>query len=87
MHISTAYCNSDKKIVDERLYPPHGDWKRDIQIATEMDSQQLNIITKKFTSFQPNTYTYTKSLAEHVVNDMCAGRVPTVILRPSIGKC
>jgi Male sterility protein. len=33
----------------------------------------------------PNTYIFTKSMAEHVVKDLC-GDIPTVIFRPSIGE-
>ena len=34
----------------------------------------------------PNTYTFSKSLAEHVVKDLGEG-LPVVIFRPSIGEC
>lgn len=33
----------------------------------------------------PNTYTFTKALAEQVVNDF-KNKIPVVIYRPSIGK-
>lgn len=33
----------------------------------------------------PNTYTFTKQLAEHVVSENM-GKLPVVIVRPSIGK-
>lgn len=33
----------------------------------------------------PNTYTFTKRLAEQVVNDY-VGTIPAVIFRPSIGE-
>ncbi|KAJ8973655.1 hypothetical protein NQ317_002929 [Molorchus minor] len=26
MHISTTYCNTDKQVVEEKIYPPHADW-------------------------------------------------------------
>jgi len=34
----------------------------------------------------PNTYTFSKSLAEHVVKDL-GEDLPVVIFRPSIGEC
>jgi len=34
----------------------------------------------------PNTYTFSKSLAEHVVKDL-GEDIPVVIFRPSIGEC
>lgn len=86
VHISTTYCNPDKKVIEEVIYPPHADWRRCIQLAEEEDSYTLDILTQKFISPQPNTYTFTKQLAEHVVKDLCEGKIPTIIYRPSIGK-
>lgn len=39
----------------------------------------------RYSSFQPNTYTFTKSLAEHVANDY-KDQLPILIYRPSIGR-
>lgn len=86
MHVSTIYCNSDKREIHEILYPPHADWKDLIEVAEKVDSNILNILTPLHINPLPNTYTFTKSLAEHVVNDMTRGEIPTVIFRPSIGK-
>lgn len=84
--MSTTYCNSDKKLVEEKLYPSHGDWKEAIRIAEESDRNMMDILTQKYIHPLPNTYTYAKSLAEHVVNDLCSGKIPAVIVRPSIGR-
>lgn len=85
VHISTTYCNTDRKVIDEVIYPPFADWKKCIQLAEEMDSFTLDTLTQKFISPLPNTYTFTKSLAEHAVKDLCEGKIPTIIYRPSIG--
>lgn len=46
----------------------------------------MNINKKKtFTENKPNTYTYTKSLAEELVQQE-HGKIPTAIVRPSIGE-
>ncbi|XP_060520811.1 uncharacterized protein LOC132698635 [Cylas formicarius] len=84
VHVSTTFCQIDKKIIEEKLYPPHTDWKEAIRLAEECDENVLEILTTKYTSPFPNTYTFTKSLAEHVINDTCVGKIPTVIYRPSI---
>ncbi|XP_048524365.1 fatty acyl-CoA reductase 1-like [Dendroctonus ponderosae] len=85
LHVSTTYCNIDgKKIVDEVLYPQHGDWKEAICAAESMDSHTLNVLTQKFMEPFPNTYTYTKQLAEYCINDMLVGKVPAIICRPSV---
>lgn len=86
IHISTAFSNCDKTIVDEKLYPPNGSWVEAIDLAENADEQILNFMTHKYIHPLPNTYTYTKSLAEHVVADMCTGKIPAAIFRPSIGK-
>lgn len=86
MHVSTTYCNTDKKDVHEIVYPPHADWKKTIEIAENYNDEVLQILTLSYINPLPNTYTFAKSLAEHVVNDMSKGVIPAVIFRPSIGK-
>ncbi len=34
--------------------------------------------------FQPNTYTFTKAMAEKLIDEV-SGELPVVIVRPSIG--
>lgn len=86
IHVSTTYCNTDKKIVEERLYPSHGNWRDAIRLAEEGEQGITDAFTQKYISPLANTYTYAKSLAEHVVVDLCEGKIPTIILRPSVGK-
>lgn len=83
MHVSTTYCNADYKVIEEKIYAPHADWRKSIQIAEQMDSYTLDILTKKYTDFLPNTYVFTKGLAEKVCDDY-KDRVPIVIYRPAI---
>lgn len=84
MHLSTAYCQSDKQVIEERMYPPHADWREAIAIAETGNDHILNVLTQHYMSPLPNTYTFTKSMAEHVINDICVGHIPTIIFRPSI---
>ncbi|XP_012265501.2 putative fatty acyl-CoA reductase CG5065 [Athalia rosae] len=83
LHVSTTYGNTDRPVVDEKLYPPHANWKKTINIAETIDEHTLNSMTAKYLGKLPNTYTFTKQLAEHVINDH-AGVVPGVIFRPSV---
>jgi len=46
----------------------------------------LHIIFFRILRNLPNTYTFSKSLAEHVVKDL-GEDLPVVIFRPSIGEC
>lgn len=83
LHVSTTYCNPDKKVVEEMIYPPNGDWRAAIKIAETYDEETLNALAQKYTRAEPNTYTFTKGLAEQVVKEY-SDRLPVVIYRPSI---
>ncbi|CAG9838753.1 unnamed protein product [Diabrotica balteata] len=85
LHVSTTFCNTDKVVVEEKLYPPHGDWRSTITLAEECDEALLCALSEKYIRPLPNTYTFAKSLAEHVVNDLCFGKIPVLIARPSVG--
>lgn len=85
VHVSTTYCNSVVgKEIEEVVYPAMGDWRKSIQIAETCDRQMLGVLQDKYLGPYPNTYTFTKALGEHVVQDLCADRIPTLICRPSI---
>lgn len=88
MHISTAYSNATKDVtlIEEKLYPQRGNWREAITLAESGEQYLLDVLTQKYIYPMPNTYTYTKSLAEHLVNDLCLGKIPVAIFRPSIGK-
>jgi fatty acyl-CoA reductase len=48
-----------------------------------MGTEILNILTPKMIKDRPNTYTYTKSIAEYLVYE-ARGELPVAIFRPSI---
>lgn len=83
MHVSTTYSHPELKVVGEVIHEPYVDWKKTIQMCETLDEQVINIMTPKYTSFMPNTYTFTKALAEQVVDDH-KDELPLVIFRPSI---
>ncbi|ALC49445.1 CG4020 [Drosophila busckii] len=83
VHVSTTYSNPTELEVEERIYPPYADWRTTIKLAETYDDETLNIFNLKYGNFQPNTYTFTKSLAEHVANDY-KDQLPIFIFRPSI---
>lgn len=85
LHFSTTYCHTDKKVVEERMYPPTADWRTAIELAEKADPHILDVLTAKYTDPFPNTYTFTKGLGEHVMDDILGGVVPVVLIRPSIG--
>ncbi|XP_021712516.1 putative fatty acyl-CoA reductase CG5065 [Aedes aegypti] len=83
MHVSTTYSNPDKYIIEEKIYPPYADWEKTIKLAEEMDTQTLETFAPKYMGMLPNTYVFTKSLAEHIINDY-RDRLPLILFRPSI---
>lgn len=83
MHVSTAFCQSDKPVIEEILYPPPCDWRTTIKMVEALDEQTLQIFANKYVGSLPNTYTFSKRLAEHVINDYSKD-LPCVIFRPSI---
>ncbi|XP_055912310.1 fatty acyl-CoA reductase 1-like [Eupeodes corollae] len=83
MHISTTYSNPDKHVVEEELYPAKVNWRTAIDMAEKYSTEMLNIFNLKYSGFQPNTYTFTKGLAEQIVNDY-KDKLPVLIYRPSI---
>lgn len=84
VHISTTYCNCNRRIVEEIVYPAPMDWRKAIQLAETTDPKLFMTLSEKFLGGFPNTYTFTKSLAEKLVYEECNGVIPTVIFRPSI---
>uniref|UniRef100_A0AAA9TSB4 Fatty acyl-CoA reductase n=1 Tax=Bos taurus TaxID=9913 RepID=A0AAA9TSB4_BOVIN len=83
MHVSTAYAYCNRKHIDEVVYPPPVDPKKLIDSLEWMDDGLVNDITPKLIGDRPNTYIYTKALAEYVVQQEGA-KLNVVIVRPSI---
>ncbi|CAG0880196.1 unnamed protein product [Darwinula stevensoni] len=83
VHVSTAYCNCDREEVLETVYPPPMEPNHLIPAMEWMDEALIRDITPRLVGNRPNTYTYTKALAEHSLITEC-GNLPTAIVRPSI---
>ncbi|XP_012580990.1 PREDICTED: fatty acyl-CoA reductase 1 isoform X6 [Condylura cristata] len=83
MHVSTAYAYCNRKHIDEIVYPPPVDPKKLIDSLEWMDDGLVNDITPKLIGDRPNTYIYTKALAEYVVQQEGA-KLNVAIVRPSI---
>lgn len=90
IHFSTAFCNSNYSgLLEEKVYTPVQDPYEMLKMA-ENDEAWTNIQTRDdwlhIIKEHPNTYTFTKQLAENLVMKELAG-YPAAIVRPSIGKC
>uniref|UniRef100_A0A665VQ65 Fatty acyl-CoA reductase n=1 Tax=Echeneis naucrates TaxID=173247 RepID=A0A665VQ65_ECHNA len=83
IHISTAYANCNRKHIDEVIYPPPVEPKKLIESLEWMDESIVRDITPRLIGDRPNTYTYTKALAEYVVQQE-QDKLNIGIIRPSI---
>lgn len=89
LHVSTTYCNCNRVYVDEKVYKSPISWQDAILIAENLDPKLSEICTTKFLGLFPNTYTFTKLLAEQIINERSDrsnhnNNMPMVIFRPSI---
>lgn len=83
IHISTAYANCNRRHIDEVIYPPPVEPKKLIDSLEWMDDSIIRDITPRLIGDRPNTYTYTKALAECVVQQE-GSKLNIGIIRPSI---
>ncbi|XP_006624031.1 putative fatty acyl-CoA reductase CG5065 isoform X1 [Apis dorsata] len=83
VHVSTAYAHVDKPVIDEIVYPSLTDWRNVIKMVESLDEQIIQVFTSKYLGSMPNTYTFSKRIAEQVINDYSKD-LPSVIFRPSI---
>ncbi|CAG0880705.1 unnamed protein product [Cyprideis torosa] len=83
VHVSTAYCNCNRSEVFEYIYPAPTDPDNLIHMTEWMDNNLLEEITPKLIGDRPNTYTYTKALAETLIFKESRS-LPLAIVRPSI---
>ena len=84
VHISTAYVNSDKEgWIQEKFYPQARDPDLIIEDIRRVSVDEIEKRTPGFLGKFPNTYTFTKNLAEQLLLKR-RGSVPLVVVRPTI---
>ncbi|CAN8023211.1 unnamed protein product, partial [Ixodes persulcatus] len=83
VYVSTAYVNCDHETLEERLYPSMVKPDDIITLTKTMDEVDLVKLTPELLGTKPNTYIFTKHLAESIVAEH-GQRIPLVIVRPSI---
>lgn len=85
VHLSTAFCNPDQKVMRERVYDFDMQPRKLMDILDNFSDEIVDSIEKKLIATHPNTYTYTKRLGELLVSAEHKN-LPVCIVRPSIGK-
>ncbi|XP_056632915.1 putative fatty acyl-CoA reductase CG5065 [Diorhabda sublineata] len=83
MHFSTAFCSADIEVFEERVYPSKDSPRDVIEITKWLNSDALESATPSIIAPHPNTYTYSKRLAETLVADE-KDHLPVCIVRPAI---
>lgn len=85
VHVSSAYVNSYLVECEEILYPAPENAEKVIELATTLSDDALLEMQPSLLGEHPNTYTFTKHLAEHEVAK-CSEQFPCAIVRPSMSK-
>ncbi|KAG1681825.1 Fatty acyl-CoA reductase 1 [Nymphon striatum] len=83
VHVSTAYCNCDQFNIEEKVYSCSVKPQQLIDSVEWMDNAIIEHVTPMLLNGKPNTYTYTKGLAERMLQDD-GSNLPIAIVRPSI---
>ncbi|RZF39187.1 hypothetical protein LSTR_LSTR014673 [Laodelphax striatellus] len=84
VHVSTAYSNADKRVIEEEVYPPPADPEGIMHCCETLSEYTLDHLSEVLLANKhPNTYTLTKAMAEWVVSQH-AHHVPVALVRPSI---
>uniref|UniRef100_A0A1B6D9A9 Fatty acyl-CoA reductase n=1 Tax=Clastoptera arizonana TaxID=38151 RepID=A0A1B6D9A9_9HEMI len=84
VHVSSAYANSHINRAEEIIYPAVEDPAKVIELANSLSDATIEEITPTLLNGHPNTYTFTKSLAELEVSRSHNTVFLTCIVRPSM---
>ena len=83
VHVSTAYAYCQQDQTEEKVYDMKVTPNRMLELAEWLDDESLNTVKDSVFEGRPNTYTFTKALAEQYIKDN-RGDLPVAIARPSI---
>lgn len=86
MYMSTAYANCPQKEIKEQFYETPMDPFCMMKLASQLSDEEtyeVKVLTEKIVWPWPNTYAYTKALAEELMRIHCE-KLPIVVVRPSI---
>lgn len=87
VHVSTAYSNAELTSVEERVYPAPAQLQQLSALVEALPADLLAEITPQLISPKPNTYTFTKAMAESVVAERAnSTNYAVAIFRPTIGN-
>nr|CAD7199535.1 unnamed protein product [Timema douglasi] len=82
VYLSTAYSNCNRKDIEECFYDPPLEDDGVINFLATVNEAVMETIKPKIIDTWPNTYTFTKAIAESIIRKT-AGDLPIAIVRPS----
>lgn len=80
VYLSTAYSNAELNEVEERVYPAPAPLHALVDAAAQLKADD----TQQFIAPKPNTYTFTKAMAESALQAHGGKHYPIAIFRPTI---
>ncbi|XP_063923805.1 fatty acyl-CoA reductase wat-like [Zophobas morio] len=83
VHVSTAYSNCHLDSIDEKFYEYSVEYTNVGALLEKMSKIEAEKMTPRIIGNWPNTYTFTKALAESLIKNTAEG-LPIGIFRPSI---
>ncbi|XP_033316646.1 fatty acyl-CoA reductase 1-like [Bombus bifarius] len=86
VYVSTAYSNPNLSDIEEKVYTTNLDPSLVIDICDRQDKELINLLEERILKTYPNTYTFTKNLAEQTISNNSKG-LAIAIVRPSIICC
>ncbi|XP_060808981.1 fatty acyl-CoA reductase wat-like [Amyelois transitella] len=81
-HVSTAFSNTHVDHIEEKFYEPPMSVEA-LEAVSEINEDVVNAILPSLLGKRPNTYCFTKAIAEEAIRKYAEG-MPVCILRPSI---
>jgi len=76
----TGFC-------EERMYESKVNWQEDYARIRAMTQMEIRAKSDAFKANFPNTYSYTKRMAEHLLFENNKTGIPLLFLRPSTIGC
>ncbi|CAG9770278.1 unnamed protein product [Ceutorhynchus assimilis] len=83
IHVSTVYANCTNNCIEEKIYPGAIDGEKMIMLTENVPGKILDDMTPRLLENYPNTYAYTKQIAEDIVRRE-SDNMPVGIFRPAI---
>ncbi|KAG7295467.1 hypothetical protein JYU34_021661 [Plutella xylostella] len=83
VYVSTAFSNCYNSEAYEKFYPTPVSAQTIIDFVETFDEERLDAITPEILGGWPNTYSFSKGIAEDAVRTLCTD-IPTCVVRPAV---